>query len=153
MRFPTAVCGGDAKIEQRGATPEVQPSIVRVGRRQDASRVHTQAQDGGRAVVRDFAGGQRINGREAAAFEKTPCLAVLGTQRDGRVDWLHVGQALERVLLQATLDGLATSLSSHALEWPELGGLYATRFRPWVTHRCCCASVTGPLPRRPPEGR
>ncbi len=27
---------------------------------------------------------------------------------------------MERVLLQATLDGLATSLNSHALEWPEL---------------------------------
>ncbi|MGP3948973.1 hypothetical protein [Streptomyces sp. 7N604] len=35
------------------------------------------------------------------------------------------GQALERVLLQATLDGLATSLTSHALEWPELR---------WVVH-------------------
>lgn len=27
---------------------------------------------------------------------------------------------MERVLLQATLDGLATSLTSQALEWPEL---------------------------------
>ncbi|QNE73376.1 nitroreductase [Streptomyces finlayi] len=75
---------------------------------------------GGLGLVRDFAGQRHIEGRETAIFEKTPCLAVLGTQRDRRVDWLHAGQALERVLLQATLDGLATSLSSHALEWPEL---------------------------------
>lgn len=27
---------------------------------------------------------------------------------------------MERVLLQATLDGLVTSLTSQALEWPEL---------------------------------
>jgi hypothetical protein len=74
----------------------------------------------GRAPVRDFAGGRRVEGRGSAVFEQSPCLAVLGTREDTREDWLRAGQAMERVLLQATQDNLATSLNSQALEWPEL---------------------------------
>ncbi|MFI5797844.1 Acg family FMN-binding oxidoreductase [Streptomyces sp. NPDC051677] len=74
----------------------------------------------GRAPVRDFAGRGVVPGRAAAAFENAPQLAILGTTSDRPRDWLLAGQAMERVLLQATLDGLATSLTSQALEWPEL---------------------------------
>ncbi|AOT57379.1 MULTISPECIES: Acg family FMN-binding oxidoreductase [Streptomyces] len=73
----------------------------------------------GRAPVRDFPGAQRERDT-AAVYESRPCLAVLGTHRDRPEDWLLAGQAMQRVLLQATLDGLSTSLSSQALEWPEL---------------------------------
>ncbi|WP_316781561.1 Acg family FMN-binding oxidoreductase [Streptomyces sasae] len=74
----------------------------------------------GEAPVRDFAGRIPVPGREAATFENTPQLALLGTAGDRPRDWLTAGQAMERVLLQATLDGLATSLTSQALERPEL---------------------------------
>ncbi|MER6562257.1 nitroreductase family protein [Streptomyces sp. NPDC001027] len=74
----------------------------------------------GSAPVRDFAGRGVVPGRARAAFEDAPQLAVLGTAHDGPRDWLRAGQAMERVLLRATLDGLATSLTSQALEWPEL---------------------------------
>ncbi|NBE54546.1 Acg family FMN-binding oxidoreductase [Streptomyces boluensis] len=74
----------------------------------------------GRAPVRDFAGRGTDPGRPAVAFENAPHLAVLGTAEDRRDDWLRAGQALERVLLLATLDGLATSLTAHALEWRDL---------------------------------
>jgi hypothetical protein len=74
----------------------------------------------GRAPVRDFAGRRHVPGRAAAAFETTPNLALLGTGQDHRADWLRAGQALERVLLLATLNGLATALSSHALEERDL---------------------------------
>lgn len=75
---------------------------------------------GGRAPVRDFAGRRAVPGRPAAVFEAMPNLAVLGTAQDRPEDWLRAGQALERVLLQATLSGLATSLTSHALERKDL---------------------------------
>ncbi|MCD7442312.1 nitroreductase family protein [Streptomyces lincolnensis] len=74
----------------------------------------------GRAPVRDFAGRRHLPGRPAAAFETTPNLALLGTGHDRPADWLRAGQALERVLLLATLNGLATALSSHALEQRDL---------------------------------
>ncbi|MFF3323978.1 Acg family FMN-binding oxidoreductase [Streptomyces sp. NPDC002889] len=72
------------------------------------------------APVRDFAGRRTLPGRETATFEKWPRLALLGTTTDRPVDWLRAGEAMERVLLQATQDGLVASLTSQALEWPEL---------------------------------
>ncbi|MFF0745536.1 Acg family FMN-binding oxidoreductase [Streptomyces sp. NPDC004111] len=74
----------------------------------------------GRAPVRDFAGRRPSTGRADADFESTPHLALLGTADDRPQDWLRAGQAMERVLLLATGRGLATSLTSHALEWPDL---------------------------------
>ncbi|WP_164836013.1 Acg family FMN-binding oxidoreductase [Actinacidiphila soli] len=75
---------------------------------------------GGRAPVRDFAGRRPVAGRGTAAFERSPHLVLLGTAGDGQKEWLRSGQAMERVLLLATLNGLSTSLTSHALEWSDL---------------------------------
>ena len=61
-----------------------------------------------------------MDGRGTAVFESAPHLALLGTARDTPEDWLLAGQAMERVLLLATLNGLATTLTSHALERSEL---------------------------------
>lgn len=74
----------------------------------------------GKAPVRDFAGRRRVADRDTTTFEHTPQLALLGTGGDRPAEWLRAGQAMERVLLLATLEGLATSLTSHALERPEL---------------------------------
>ncbi|WP_406090551.1 Acg family FMN-binding oxidoreductase [Streptomyces sp. NBC_01013] len=72
------------------------------------------------APTRDFDTLHRERNRPEAVFEKRPQIALLGTVKDRPVDWLRAGQALQHVLLQATLDGLATSLMSQPLEWPEL---------------------------------
>ncbi|MEU5629242.1 Acg family FMN-binding oxidoreductase [Streptomyces tendae] len=74
----------------------------------------------GKAPVRDFSGRRQVPDRESATFERTPHLALLGTRGDGPRDWLMAGQALERVLLESTLAGLSTSLTSHPLEDREL---------------------------------
>ncbi|MDX3235357.1 nitroreductase [Streptomyces sp. ME03-5709C] len=78
------------------------------------------AERGGHTPVRDFAGRRPVTGREAVAFEDTPHLALLCTTGDGPADWLRAGQAMERVLLTATLSGLSTALTSQALEWSDL---------------------------------
>ncbi|MFI9722662.1 Acg family FMN-binding oxidoreductase [Streptomyces sp. NPDC052396] len=75
---------------------------------------------GGRAPVRDFSGGRPSPDFGSTPFEKDPHLALLSTEGDRPLDWLCAGQAMERVLLLATLEGLATSLSTQALEWPDL---------------------------------
>ncbi len=75
---------------------------------------------GGRAPVRDFAAGTEVPGRETAAFESHPHLALLSTERDRPEDWLRAGQAMQRTLLAATLDGLSSSFVTQSLEWPEL---------------------------------
>ncbi|MBM9624267.1 Acg family FMN-binding oxidoreductase [Streptomyces zhihengii] len=109
----------------------------------------------GRAPVRTFPGHDARRDREGAVFEWAPCLAVLGSRRDRPHDWLAAGQAMERVLLQATLDGLSTSLNSQALEWPELRWLMrdprsATAY-PQMLLRFGYGPAVPATPRRPVE--
>jgi hypothetical protein len=43
---------------------------------------------------------------------------MLGTANDDRGAWLDVGRALGRLLLRATVAGLAASPLTQALDWP-----------------------------------
>jgi nitroreductase len=69
----------------------------------------------GGAPVRDFAPG-RPEPAGYAWFEDQPQLAVLCTPSGSRPDWLRAGQALQRVLLTATLRGIAASPLTQPLE-------------------------------------
>lgn len=75
---------------------------------------------GGKAPMRDFAGTRQVTGRGATEFERSPQLALLSTAEDRPEDWLRAGQAMERVLLAATLEGLSSSFATQALEWTDL---------------------------------
>ncbi|MER7468082.1 nitroreductase [Streptomyces sp. NPDC097981] len=77
-------------------------------------------QSGMSAPVRDFGAWRPVPDRASASFEQHPQIALLGTSGDTPTDWMRAGQGLQRVLLQATLDGLVTSMTSQPLEWPEL---------------------------------
>lgn len=74
----------------------------------------------GRATTRDFAGTAVLAGRARVPFESRPQLALLSTAGDRPVDWLRAGQALERVLLTATLQEVSASFATQPLEWPDL---------------------------------
>ncbi|MCT2594421.1 nitroreductase family protein [Streptomyces sp. N2-109] len=109
---------------------------------------------GGHAPVRDFAGRRRpVPGRAAAVFEERPQLALLGTQEDRPQDWLRAGQALERVLLLATGHGLATALSSQAMESADLRRLARDPQSPMARVQMVLRLGYGPsgpaTPRRP----
>ncbi|MFC9756954.1 Acg family FMN-binding oxidoreductase [Streptomyces sp. NPDC056921] len=73
-----------------------------------------------RATTRDFAGTRVVPGRARVLFENRPQLALLSTPGDNAADWLRAGQALERVLLTATLHHVSTSFATQPLEWPDL---------------------------------
>ncbi|UNM16646.1 nitroreductase [Streptomyces formicae] len=75
---------------------------------------------GGKAPMRDFAGTRQVAGRGSADFERSPQLALLSTVDDRPEDWLRAGQAMERVLLLATLEGLSSSFATQAIEWTDL---------------------------------
>ncbi|MGP4083886.1 Acg family FMN-binding oxidoreductase [Streptomyces sp. KR55] len=75
---------------------------------------------GGKAPMRDFAGTRPVAGRAAADFEGSTQLALLSTSNDRPGDWLRAGQAMERVLLLATVEGLSSSFATQALEWTDL---------------------------------
>jgi nitroreductase len=72
-----------------------------------------------RAAYRDL--GRLVGGvRDHAAFEAAPTLAVVSTAHDGPADWVRAGQALERLLLEATTAGVAASFLSGPLEQEQL---------------------------------
>jgi nitroreductase len=72
----------------------------------------------GAAPVRDF-GAARPGPMHYAWFEERPQLAVLATPSCSRSDWLRAGQALQRVLLTATLRGISASPLTQPLETPD----------------------------------
>lgn len=72
-----------------------------------------------RAAFRDLANGEQL-ARATAPFEATPTVALLSTIHDRPVDWVRAGQALERLLLVATNQGLAASFMNQPLEQPDL---------------------------------
>ncbi|MFC5913056.1 Acg family FMN-binding oxidoreductase [Streptomyces pulveraceus] len=73
-----------------------------------------------RATTRDFAGARVVPGRARVPFENRPQPALLSTPGDRPTHWLRAGQALERVLLAATLHQVSTSFATQPLEWPDL---------------------------------
>jgi nitroreductase len=68
--------------------------------------------------VRDF--GLLPSQSAAGAFEPYPTLLVLATEGDGRTEWVAAGQALQRVLLAATWQNLATTPISQPVEVPSI---------------------------------
>lgn len=67
--------------------------------------------------MRDFTEAS-IQQRTGESFEPYPTILVLATEGDRRVDWVRAGQALQRVLLTATWQDLATTPISQPVEVP-----------------------------------
>jgi len=72
-----------------------------------------------RWVLRDYTGGARPGRVPGKDFETEPLIAVLATHLTGPAAEIQAGQALQRVLLAATAQGLATSFLSHVVEVPQ----------------------------------
>jgi hypothetical protein len=72
------------------------------------------------APVRNLGSPSDDRFRMTANFEADAALALLSTDRDGPVDQLRAGMALEHVLLAATRDGLTASFLNQALEFDDL---------------------------------
>ncbi|HYN75965.1 MAG TPA: nitroreductase [Candidatus Limnocylindria bacterium] len=76
------------------------------------------------ALVRDFSMGAHVDGRESADFTVEGVFLVLLTDHDAGEDRVRAGQALERAWLEATTEGVSTTLLSQPTEVPAL--------RPWL---------------------
>jgi nitroreductase len=102
--------------------------------------------------LRDFGLTRPRLHRASERFEPYPVIAVLSTDGDSVGQWLRAGQALQRVLLAATVHGLATTPMSQPLEIPALRELVTdTAAGRWaqVILRLGYAQPTTPTPRRP----
>lgn len=103
--------------------------------------------------VRDLRRGHPVGGRPVQRFEQAPMMGVLSTPRDDRESWLRAGQALQRVLLVATVQGLAASFVNQPLEHAELRWLVRDPARgigyPQMVLRLGYGVPAPPTPRRP----
>jgi hypothetical protein len=96
-----------------------------VGRRDGVPRQAFGPRDIDNALpLRDFGLGHGAP-TATVAFEPDPTLILLFTDNDTSVDWLRAGAALQRLLLTATLRGLAATPLSQLLEVPRLRALLA----------------------------
>lgn len=100
----------------------------------------------------DFLAAAAEVGRVQGAYERHPQLAVLTTRHDEPQDWLRAGEALQHVLLVATLSGLSASFLYQLIERDDMrpGG---DRTWPWPEHpqmiiRLGYGLGTLPTPRR-----
>lgn len=103
----------------------------------------------GPLVVRTFDWGEGRAARDRELADGAAVLAVLGTGADLPSAWLAAGQALDRVLLRATADGLRASFLNRPIEFPELRSRVAEIAGvEGATRSSCSASDTGPTPSR-----
>lgn len=106
---------------------------------------------GGVLKLRDYATHESTAERP---FEQDPLVAVLATSRDTQLEQVRCGQALQRVLLTATVEGLSASFLSQPTEIAHtrtalgelVGGL-----RPQTVLRLGYGYPTPHTPRRPVE--
>lgn len=73
-----------------------------------------------KSVVRTFDMGNGVGAKDSQLADESPILAVLGTSGDGPRDWLSSGQALQRLLLVACLNGLQASYLNQPVQVPSL---------------------------------
>jgi len=103
-------------------------------------------------MVRTFDLGNSRAARDRDVALNSPVLAVLGTNRDTREDWLNAGQALSSVLLRAAVEDVSASFLNQAIEVPEtrigLAQLTRRSGQPQILLRLGFGNEVRPTPRR-----
>jgi nitroreductase len=121
----------------------------------DGLAVPTLAAPIARLVVRTFDMGGGVAAKDQELADASPLLAVLATASDGVGDWLAAGQALERVLLTATMRGLQASYLNQPVQVPALRSRLAdgtgVRFPQALLRFGYPEEELEPTPRRPVE--
>lgn len=111
----------------------------------------------GPLAVRTFDMGQGRAARDRELADHSPLLAVIATPHDTPADWLAAGQALDRVLLRGTANGVAASYLNQPVEVADLRSILAavlgTTLTPQLVLRLGLAPVELPpaTPRRHAE--
>jgi hypothetical protein len=100
----------------------------------------------------DFLAALPMPPRPRAAYEQFPQLAVLTTEDDEPEDWLRAGEALEHVLLVATLNNVSASFLFQVIERDDMRDS-GQRSWPWAEHpqmiiRLGYGTAGIPTPRR-----
>jgi hypothetical protein len=85
--------------------------------------------------------------------DERPALVILGTDADSPSQWIHAGQALSALLLQATTQGLRASMLGQVIDLPSTRAQLRTELRligePQMVLRIGYGPVAPATPRRP----
>jgi nitroreductase len=103
----------------------------------------------GSPPMRDFAHANSRIFVPRQNYPTDPCVAILSTPHDTPLAWLNAGQALQRVLLLATVRGLAASFLNQPLETAEIRGELFPYGHPQMIMRLGYAQPDVATPRRP----
>jgi hypothetical protein len=107
------------------------------------------------SVARTFTSAEAAAAHHQDRTQDAPVLALITTPQDGPRDWLAGGQALQRVLLTATLAHISSSYLNPPIEVPSLRSRVAAAFgchgMPQVLLRLGYGPDLPPAPRRPVE--
>ncbi len=108
--------------------------------------------------VRDFTAGdpdpdQPTTNPAATPRDERPALLILGTDADSPTQWLHAGQALSALLLDATTAGLRASMLGQVIDLPATRAQLRTLLRligePQMVLRIGYGPAAPATPRRP----
>jgi hypothetical protein len=104
-------------------------------------------------VLRTFDLGDGVAANDAGLVAGSPLLLCFSTMQDDAPAWLFAGQALQRVLLTAKLEGYDASFLNQPIEVPalrtELRNLLGTAPNPQLLIRVGRGEVAQHTPRRP----
>jgi nitroreductase len=103
----------------------------------------------GSLPLRDFGAAYPDVPRRQRRFEHAPTLVILYTTGDEPRDWLLAGQAMERVLLTATVRGVANTPISAPTEEPTLRALLSDEFADHVAQMILRLGYGDPVPPTP----
>jgi hypothetical protein len=85
--------------------------------------------------------------------DERPALLILGTDADSPTEWIHAGQALSALLLQATTQGLRASMLGQVIDLPATRAQLRTLLRligePQMVLRIGYGPAAPATPRRP----
>lgn len=94
-------------------------------------------------------------GRDRNLVKGSPVLAVLASNTDKPLDWLHTGMALEKLLLKAASEGIAASYLNQPIEIPDLNdklkSILGIKGHPNLIIRLGYGKEVKPTPRRDVE--
>ncbi|WP_327004398.1 nitroreductase family protein [Dactylosporangium sp. NBC_01737] len=103
----------------------------------------------GRLPLRDFGLVSARPDRPAGRFEPHPQLVVLSSRADNRAARVRAGQAMQRVLLTATVRGLSAQPMTQVLEIPRLRRAIADPADPWFPQMILRIGYGMPVPGSP----
>lgn len=103
-------------------------------------------------LTRYFNLGNQIAKQNEQLLQSASAIAVLGTHGDTPIDWLNVGQALQKILLRAQSLGIVASFFNAPIQMPEVRSQLQSSLNregyPQVLLRLGYCTSTQPTPRR-----